>query len=202
MTLRRLTLLLMLVMLAGSGRTAPISRDIVMNVIVGASAWTDSDIETKLKMYLTRKADIRVNTVDSDNRLLPPFPGDIYDFDSLLNWGREVGGRYLLVVEVFDQRLERRKSFHVPLVFHKYETVGVIEGELRLIDLSKGKAITVEPFKVELNGPRSFQATMDDDINDPDLHLTAPDKIRFFQKLEDLLCKRLADRVSSLANGR
>jgi hypothetical protein len=129
----------------------------------------------------------------------PAFPVDYHDLDSLMEWGREAGARYLMVVEVFAERLEKRKSFHLPLVFHKYETVGIIEGEFRLVDLSRGKLLTAEPFKVERKGSRIFQATMDDDINDPDLNMTAPRKVVFFQQLEESLCKHLAERVRTLA---
>ena len=59
-----------------------------------------------------------------------------------------------------------------------------------------------EPFRIERKGPRIFQATMDDDKNDPDLHLTAPDKVRFFAELEDNLCELLSDRVLAVAGGR
>jgi hypothetical protein len=55
---------------------------------------------------------------------------------------------------------------------------------------------------VERKGARIFQATMDDDINDPDLHLTAPKKLILFEKLEESLCRKLADRIVSLAGRR
>jgi hypothetical protein len=88
------------------------------------------------------------------------------------------------------------------LVFHKYETVGVIEGELRLIDVRRGKFIIAEPFQVEQKGPRIFQATMDDDVNDPDIHLTAPDKIGFFDRLEEKLALRVVERVGKVIHLR
>jgi len=130
------------------------------------------------------------------------FPVNRYNTDSLLEWGREVGGRYLMLVEITREGLERHKSFHVPLVFHKYETVGVIEGEFRFLDLSRGKTLATETFKIEQKGPRIFQATMDDDKNDPDLHLTAPEKVIFFDHLEESLCRHLTTRVLDLAGGR
>ena len=86
----------------------------------------------------------------------------------------------------------------LPLVFHKYETVGVIGGELRLIDIRRCKFLIAEPFKVEQKGPRIFQATMDDDVNDPDIHLTAPDKISFFDRLEERLASRVAKQVGKV----
>jgi hypothetical protein len=91
--------------------------------------------------------------------------------------------------------LEKRKSFHIPLLFHKFETWGVIEGELRLIDVARSKQVRAVPFMVEQVGPRAWQATMDDDINDPDLRMTAPDKVQFFSRLEDKLVTNLLEQI-------
>ena len=173
-------------------------RDIIVNVVSPPLAYSDSKVDTELQRRLSREGSFRVTLVDQDGDQTPAFPEDRYNTDSLLNWGREVGGRYLMVVEVTAERLERRKSFHVPLIFHKYETVGVIDGEFRLLDLVRGRVLAVEPFKIEKKGPRIFQATMDDDINDPDLHLTAPRKIVFFNELERNLCQHLVQRVNQL----
>jgi hypothetical protein len=194
-------LLVSLLPVGGMVSSAP-GRSLILSVISPPLAHSDSRVEEKLVRRLSRQSDIRVSLAEEGLPTGPPFPGDYHNTDSLLEWGREVGGRYLMVVEVIREGLERRKSFHVPLVFHKYETVGIIEGEFRFLDLSRGRLLAAEPFKVERKGPRIFQATMDDDANDPDLHLTAPDKVVFFDRLEESLCKHLAARVSSLAGAR
>jgi hypothetical protein len=100
-----------------------------------------------------------------------------------------------MIVVVHSERLEKRKSFNIPLLFHKYETWGVIEGELRLVDVAKGKQVRAVPFKIEQVGPRALQGTMDDDVNDPDLRLTAPEKLEFFSRLEDKLIAHLLEQV-------
>ena len=201
--MRKFAILLAVLLLpvSGSLNSAP-SKQLLLNVISSPRAYGDSQVDQKLVRHLTRRSDLRVKVVSEGSDYQPPFPGDYHNIDSLLEWGREAGGRYLMVVEVTSQRLEKRKGFHLPLVFHKYETVGVIEGELRFLDLSRGKLLTAEPFKVERKGPRIFQATMDDDVNDPDLHITAPAKIVFFNKLEESLCQHLAKRIGALAGGR
>ncbi len=200
--IKRYWISLLVTLLAGGLFAAPTDRDFLVNVITPPLAYSDSQVDQTLKRHLTRRGDLRVRLIGVNDDSQLPFPEDHLNIDSLLDWGREVGGRYLMVVEITSERLEKRKGFHVPLVFHKYENVGIIEGEMRLIDLSRGKLLSAEPFKLERKGPRIFQATMDDEINDPDLHLTAPDKIRFFGKLEESLCEHLADRVSALAGGR
>lgn len=194
----RLICALAAVLMLSMAVPATTGRDIIVNVISPPLAYSDSQVVIKLQRQLSREGNFQVTPVGRDEHQTPAFPEDRYNTDSLLNWGREVGGRYLMVVEVINERLERRKSFHVPLVFHKYETVGVIDGEFRLLDLVRGRILAAEPFRIEKKGPRIFQATMDDDVNDPDLHLTAPAKVTFFDELESSLCQHLARRVNQV----
>jgi len=80
--------------------------------------------------------------------------------------------------------------------------VGVMEGEWRFIDLLQGKLLAAEPFQVEEKGAEIFQATMDDDINDPDLHIKSSDKIRFFDRLENKVTQKLTRRAVALMGNR
>jgi hypothetical protein len=107
-----------------------------------------------------------------------------------------------LLVRVDGERIARRKTFNFPLFFHKYQTEGLIEGELRLLDVSRGRVLAAEPFSAKLSGPRVFQGSMDDDINDPDILLTAVQKLRFFDRLEDLAASKLAERCFELMGRR
>ena len=59
-----------------------------------------------------------------------------------------------------------------------------------------------EPFKVELNGPRIFQGSMDDNVNDPDIHLTSPKKLAFMDKLESRLAEELVNKVVAFIGSR
>jgi len=177
------------------------TRTVIVNVDLPPLAWSDSQLELKLVRNLSRLADGRMVITRSETEDKEMYPDRHYNLDSLVDWGKQSGGHYLLLVEVDALRLEKRKSFHLPLIFHKYETVGVIEGELRLIDISRKKALIAEPFQIEQKGPRIFQATMDDDINDPDTHLTAVDKLKFFDRMEEKLARhicRRADKVMHL----
>ena len=177
------------------GRPSGTNQTIILHVDMPGLAWSGSTFETKLVRHLSRNANLNVVTSSSGTVPRSEFPLDRCNADSLKNWGMEIGGHYLLTVEVHNEWLETAKSFHLPLVFHKYETAGVIEGELRLIDLTRGKQLGKEPFTIRQKGPRAFQATMDDDINDPDLHLTAFDKVRFFDRLEEKAAKYVVDWV-------
>jgi hypothetical protein len=176
-------------------------RDLILRVEEGPSAWGNSRLEGSLEQTLSRDQSFRVNIVSDNDPRYPAFPGASHDLDSLTNWGMEVGGRYLWTVTVTSQRLERRKSFHVPLIFHKWESFGVIEGEMRLVDLQRNRLLLAESFREEIPAKRIIQATMDDDQNDPDLHLTAPEKIRFFKRLYAEAATQLTSRVLDRIGG-
>ena len=167
------------------------NKEIAIKIYTPEIAWADSQLDTKIIKAFSRQANVHVKLIDESNLIEPEFPEDYYNNDLLLEWGKEFGSRFVMIVDVQSERIEKRKSFHIPLIFHKYQTYGVIEGELRLLDVDRGKLLTVKQFKVEEKGSRIFQATMDDDINDPDLHLSAPEKIKFFSKLEDKLVREL-----------
>ncbi|HWR83622.1 MAG TPA: hypothetical protein VN285_09985 [Candidatus Deferrimicrobium sp.] len=181
--------------LAFSGPVSGTPHTIFVHVSSPSLPWSSSAVESKLMRQLTRNTNGRVVTASALSVSGPKMPADLYSLDSLTQWGLAVGGTYLVVVDVNNERLQTAKSFHLPLVFHKYQATGVIEGELRLIDLPKGKLVLAEPVRIEQKGPRTFQATMDDDINDPDLHLTAPEKLKFFDRLEEQLAVHVTERV-------
>jgi len=190
----------MVLVLAGGLTAAP--RELLLNVQSAPLAWGDTRLEEKVVRELGRNPDLRVRTAGLENGSGPHFPANRTDVDSLLNWGLEMGGRYLLTVTVDEYALERRKGFSLPLVFHKWETVGVIRGEYRMLDLHKGRMTAAEPFEVEMSGSRQFQFSTDDNRADPSLHITAPEKRKFFGKLEEKLVKHLVEKVNRLTRGR
>lgn len=159
-------------------------RDIVLRVVEPTVPYAASRLDQHLVKAFSRDQTARVTNVTPDHAAYPRFPETPYDLDSLANWGTEIGGRFLLTVTVTDERLERRKSFNLPLFFHKWESVGVLAGEIRLYDLLRGKLLVAEPFEKVLAGKRIFQASMDDQKYDPDIHLTASEKIQFFDRLQ------------------
>lgn len=177
-------------------------RDILLHVTVSPSPWADCDLASQLEQFLTRRDGYRVDQVGRQPKGAPAFPRDVYDLDSLFEWGREMGARYLLIVDITSRGLVRKKTFDLPLVVHRYETRGVIEGELRLLDLSRGRLLAAEPIEFSQRARHVLQGGADDDIGDPSLHLTAPEKISFFRTLDDKLCQYIGDRFRLLATGR
>ena len=156
-----------------------------------APAWSDSRLFDKLTEGLTREPRIKVVAVPSCSPDSAGSRAQAFDLEKLVADGRARQGNYVLYIRVTSERYDRRKTFSVPLVFHKWEVIGVIEGEWRLIDVVRGKQIKAEPFHLEMNGKRVIQATMDDNIDDPDINMSAPDKIQFFGQLEDMLTQHI-----------
>lgn len=165
-------------------------------------AWGESHLADKLQADMSRSTATRIYLADQMSEKWPDFPTDRYHLDSLVNWGRETGTRYLLAVYVQSERIERRKTFSLPIVFHRYETIGVVEGEFRFVDVSKGKQLLAESFKVSQRGKRVFQASIDDDINDGDIHLTAYQKVQFLDKLEEKLSRHIVKKIKRYVRGR
>ncbi|MDD3731724.1 MAG: hypothetical protein PHU88_05040, partial [candidate division Zixibacteria bacterium] len=135
-------LLLLIFFLAGN-LTAN-SRLVLLDISTAPLPWNDSRLYQKFEKMLTRDENIRVQRTDNLPPSQLPFPHDRNNLDSLINWGLEMGGRYLLVVTGHSERLERHKSFNLPLIFHKYETVGIIDGDCRLLDLQRQKTLVAE----------------------------------------------------------
>jgi hypothetical protein len=195
-----MALVLVAVMIPAAGATGQIlTRDVLLYVDVPPSAWAESYLAEETARALTRDYRVRVNTVLPDDTSFAPFPERRYDLDSLGAWGREVGGRYLIVVLVDEQSIQRKKTLQVPLVFHRWETIASVSGELRIIDLGSSKLLHADLFEEEIPLKRAFQLTPDDDQFDPDLHVPAADKIRAFRALDRQTAGALARTVNDRA---
>ena len=166
----------------------------LIKVIHSEIGWTESRLTEKLLIELSRNGNGAVVNADLLTEL-PEFPAGRYETDILIDWAVVAGKKYLVLVSVEFEGLKRKKTFSLPLIFHKYQNMGVISGELRVIDLIRKRNIVSEHFKIEKEGKRIIQAYTDDDKNDADLHLSAPEKIIFFSELERELAVMLSDRI-------
>ena len=190
----------LLLVSAGPGETP--GRTVALVVAPPDLPWADCEIEARLVQRLTRHDDLRILTVRAETPPHPAFPPDHGDAAALAAWGHEAGAAYVVIVRVESERLEHRKSMQIPLVAHRYVALGVIEGELRVIDVARGRLALAEPFHVQKKGPQVFQGSVDNDIHDPDLHISAPDKSVFFRRLEEELAGRLVRRIGTVIRMR
>lgn len=186
--LRRLALLSLALM---TGSAAAAEREVLLYVSAAPSAWHDQQLGRHLVTRFSRSPYWRPRLLTPDVSEAPLSAMAMTDIDSLAAWGREQGGRFILAVRVESERIENRRTFNLPMVFQRYEAVGVIEAELRLIDAQRERLLWAGPLTVELKGPRIFQGHPDDDRYDADIHIAAPEKLAFMSRLE----KRFADKV-------
>jgi hypothetical protein len=170
---------------------------IVVQMSVPPSPWHKSAMKEKLLTHLSRKSNGTTIRIEDGKPATTT-----YSLDTLMAEAEASGARYFITCVLGCEKLERRKTFNFPLFFHKYQTFGVIEGELRILDVKRRKLIVAEPFRTELNGPRIFQGSPEDDINDPDLHIDAAAKSKFFSQLEDQAVSQLALTIQRYARGK
>ena len=107
-----------------------------------------------------------------------------------------------MLVNIEREELQKRKGWTLPFLFHRWETVGLIEGDYRLVDVARKRILVSEPFSVKRRAKAVFQGYVDNNANDPDIKLSAPDKVRFFAYLEDALAAHLIEQSTALRNGR
>lgn len=172
-------------------------RKMILHVNPVALAWSSSRIDKAIVSRFTREREFQLTVNSATVESARDFPGTTFDIDSLLSWGAEFGGRYLLSVDVSSERLDKKRTMHIPLILHRYETVGIIDAEIRLLDLERGRMILAEPLAVEVTAKRIIQADPDKDQDDADIHIRASDKAEFFMKLEREFADELYKMVYS-----
>ncbi len=176
-------------------------RPLVLQVDQVPLAWGGGGLAEKLTVSLTRDPELRVIVPKAQAGSFRAFPADRTNLDSLMVWGIEIGGRFLLTINIVREDIESRKTFSVPLLFHRWETLAVISGEIRLIDLQKRRVMLAEPFEEKMSAARQFQSSADDNSHDPDLHVSASEKQILFDSLESRLTERLIKRIGRLTRG-
>ena len=177
------------------------TRAIVVHVIAPPTIVGESQLTEAINIEFSRtNGFVPLTSEDHPDRL--PFPGDHFDIDSLTNWGAELGARYLMFVKVEREAIEQKKTFSIPLIVHKYQAVGLVRGEMRLVDIQRGKVLLSEPFEVETKGPRIIQAYVDDNRYDADISIPATQKSAFFREMENATASYLRKRLKFATNGR
>lgn len=195
-------LIIPLVLVCITVQAAPLrQRTVVVQVNSPDAIWKKPELDKKVKVVLSRSQEYSVILGDEQTNQ-PKFPEDHYNLESLINWGAELGGQYLLVVDIFEERIERKKVFGIPLIMQRYKTLGIIEGEIRFIDITRNKLLNAAPLYVKVDGPGRLQAWVDDDINDADLHIKSAGKIAFLNSLEQKTALELVKIIKKLTNGR
>lgn len=198
--MRRIFLIIGVLLLTAVLAEANRPREILLVVDQQPFAWGRSLVSEQLLGRLTRDPGIRVRQITIDSARSRMLASN--DLDRLVALGQMEKADVLAIVRLEPARLEARKGFNIPLVLHKWETVGILDGELRVVDITQGRLLAAEPINNELIGPKAVQMTMDDNRHDPDLRVRATEKELFAAKLQEQLAVNLAERLRPLLRMR
>ena len=139
--------------------------------------------------------------IPEDDSLLPAKPNHRFNLDRLIEWGQEVGSRYVIYLQIEDRKIVRRKRTSIPFVLNRYIVEGQIDGVYSLIDLGRSKVVETWKLKTRLSGPRQWQVA-EDYPDDPDLHMSAPRKIVFLKELEEKAVTEIVSNIQYHLKGR
>jgi hypothetical protein len=174
--------------------------DIIVNLEYPECPWADINLEDKLDLYLSEISRVPVIAAyrngDSLNR-----PLRTSDFKELIDYGKSLGGRFL--VDIFIDRidLEKRKTTVIPQFVSRYQTYGVMTGNLRIVDIHKARMLKIKKIDCSLKANDRW-TFVDDNTYDSDLNIPADQKIILFQKLEDKVASELYKEIRKLTRGK
>jgi len=160
----------------------------------------DFTLNERLNNALTMDEGLQV-LMPAEDSTLPPAPNNRFDMDRLLEWGREIGCRYIIYLQIDARKVETRKKRSIPFVLNRYVVEGRIYGTYSLIDLNRTKVVGTWTLKAKKGGPRQWQVG-ENYPDDPDLQLSAPRKLDFYRELEDLAVTEIVTEISRHSRGR
>lgn len=153
----------------------------------------DFNLVDRLVDRLSRANGCRVLIPDEDTTL-PASPDRRFDLQRLLAWGEETGCRYIIYLQIEDRRIETKKQISIPLLVSHYVVKGRLEGMCTLVDMQGGTIAMNEHIGTYITGPHQWQV-FEDNRDDPDLHIPAPEKLWFFQRLEEKAAQEIFESV-------
>jgi len=194
--------LLALVMVGAAFLAAPLTGSPQNNGVIVAVVLEpprtdipDCTLVEKLDTRLALRGGYAVITPGRDS-VATPLPGTPFDFRQMLTWGEENGCHYIIYLRIDGRRIAVRKQTSVPLILSRYVVEGCLEGTFSLIDVRRAKLVNTWDIGTKVSGPRQWQVA-DDYPDDPDLHIPAPQKVIFLQKLDEKAVTTIFETVSS-----
>jgi hypothetical protein len=169
-------------------------NSIIVSLKTPLCPWIECRLGDKLDYYLSCLN--RVSIAREDLPINPEFAS----FESLLSWGRQRGGRFLVDITVDRIDLERRKATVFPEIVFRYQVYAVLTGTLRIIDLKKGRLAALKDINQEVKAADQWQF-VDDNENDPALSVPPDEKMVLFRRLEDKTALKLLQEVKELSRG-
>ncbi len=169
------------------------ATDVALVVQQKPVAWADAALANQLEIAVATQTDWTLHTLPT-----PSVPMAKMFTDDWVGLGRESGARYTVVVHIEETSLERRKTFNIPLVGQKWELMAQFDGVVRVIDLERGRDLLVEVIEYALPLRKVVQSSADDNVHDPDLHLTPRQKQQACRHLETQFAAQLVSRLEEV----
>ncbi len=153
----------------------------------------DFDLVGRLVDRLSRANGYSI-LVPGEDTTYPASPDSRFDLQRLLAWGKETGCRYIIYLQIDDRRIETKKQISIPLLVSHYVVEGCLEGMYTLVDMRRGKTVMNKYIRTYVTGPHQWQI-FEDNRDDPDLHIPAPEKLVFLQRLEEKAAQEIFESV-------
>jgi hypothetical protein len=160
----------------------------------------DFSLDDRLNDALSMYAGLNVIVAEADYASME-FPDKRFDLERLINWAREADLRYVIYVQIDYRRIVTSKKWSIPLILSRYVVEGQLVGAYSLIDTQRRKPVNTWNLDATVKGPQQWQV-VDDYPDDPDLHISAPKKIAFLKRLEDLAAAQIIRSVVPNLKGR
>ncbi|MCK5126298.1 MAG: hypothetical protein KAR42_08575 [candidate division Zixibacteria bacterium] len=162
--------------------------------------FNDFTLLDKLYDRLLLQVGLQVIVLEDDSTI-PKMPDNRFNLERLIEWGHEVGSRYIIYLQIEERRIVRRKRTSIPFLLSRYIVEGQVDGVYSLIDLNRSKVVGTWELKTRLTGPRQWQVA-EDYPDDPNLHLSAPKKYKFMKKLEEKAAVEIINEIKLHLKGR
>jgi len=153
----------------------------------------DFDLVGRLVDRLSRANGYSV-LIPEEDTTVPASPDKRFDLQRLLAWGEDTGCRYIIYLQIDDRRIQTKKQVSIPLLVSHYVVEGCLEGMCTLVDMRRGKTVMNKHIRTYLTGPHQWQV-FEDNRDDPDLFIPAPEKMEFLRRLEEKAAQDIFESV-------
>jgi hypothetical protein len=180
------------------GGTLSAENGIAISLQLPQTAWSDSHLGEKLDMHLSTINRVPISRFGPDKNMAPI--GAESSFLELLEFGRRQNDRFLVDIIVDRIDLEKRKMTVIPCLLFRYRLYAVLTGKMRILDITRERIIKFQDIDYEIKASDQWQV-VDDNRDDPALHVPSDEKAILFNRLEEEAASRLFKEIVELTKG-
>ncbi len=175
------------------------NRGITINMNIKQCSWGDINLSNRLDMYISTIDHIPIQT---NEKVFNSFNNscNTATFRDLLTFGKENGDDFIVDVVIDRIDLEKRKVSVFPRLITRYRVYAVISGTMRIVDVDNERLLKMKNIELEFKTKDRWQV-VDDNPDDPGLHISADRKLVIMRELEDRTAEELYQEIIQLARG-